>query len=79
MAKFRAKMKTLKVLKQSYVCCYIIYMTVPLNLEAKMPYLGVLDSNFQKLLSYLKSALSICLIAKSGAKIKILKFGTKNA
>ena len=45
-----------------------------------MPYLGVSGSNFEKLLSYLKSALAnLCLIAKFHARIKMPKFGTKNA
>ena len=43
-----------------------------------MPYLGVLGSNIEESLSYLKSAPSNCLIAKIGAEIEILKFGTKN-
>ena len=39
-----------------------------LNLEAKMPHLGVLGSNFEKQLSHLKSA--IYLLTKLGAKNK---------
>ena len=48
-----------------------------------MPYLDVLGSNFEKLMSYLKSApsnLSHCKFdAKVRKKIKLPKFGTKNA
>ena len=48
-----------------------------------MPYLGVLDSNFIKLLSYLKSAPSnwsnckVCLIAKFHEKMKTPEFEMK--
>ena len=40
-----------------------------------MPYLGVLGSNFEKLLPYFEFALLQSLVQK----IKILKFRTKNA
>ena len=50
-----------------------------LNLEPKMPYLGVLGSSFEKPLSYLKSAsLNLPCCKVSCKKIKILKFGTEN-
>ena len=45
-----------------------------LNFEPKMPHLGVLGNNFEKVLSYLKSAPSNLKM-----KIKMLKFGTKNS
>ena len=41
-----------------------------LKLGPKMPYLGVLGSNFEKLLSYLKSVPRIYLIVNFGAKIR---------
>ena len=58
-----------------------------LKFGPKMPYCGVLGSNFEKPFSYLKSALSnlpyqcspICLMTTFPAKIRFLKFGTKNA
>ena len=43
-----------------------------------MPYLSVLDSNFEKPLSYLKSAPSNFPCCKVLKKKQILKFGTKN-
>ena len=51
-----------------------------LNLEPKMPYLGILGCDFEKPLSYLKSAPSNLPCCKvSWKKNKNLKFGTKNA
>ena len=40
---------------------------------------GCFGQQFEKLLSYLKSALSDLSLCKFGAKIKIFKLGTKNA
>ena len=49
-----------------------------LNLETKMPYLGVLGSNFEKTLSYLKSAPSNFPCWKvSCKKKKVLNLGQK--
>ena len=43
----------------------------------KMPYLGILGCNFEKVLSYFQHP-RICQNAKFRAKLKILNFGTKN-
>ena len=48
-------------------------------LKPKCIILGVLDSSFEKLLSYLTLAFSNLSYYKVWCKIKILKFGTKNA
>ena len=44
----------------------------------KITYSGIFDSNFEKLLSYLKSAPSNLSYCKVWCKKKLLKFGTKN-
>ena len=43
----------------------------------KMPYLGILDCMFEKVLSHFKHP-RICQNGKSHRKLKILNFGTKN-
>ena len=48
------------------------------NLGPKMPYVGILGCRFEKLLSYFQH-LRICQTAKFREKLKIFKFGTKNA
>ena len=50
-----------------------------LNLESKMSHLGVLESNFEKPLSFCNQRSRIFLIIKFDAETKILKFETKNA
>ena len=50
-----------------------------LNLKPKMPYLGVLGSNFEKPEWYLKSVPSNLSYCKVWYENKILKFKTKNA
>ena len=50
-----------------------------INLELKMPYLGISALEFEKLLSYWNQHPRIYLISKSREKIKMHKFGTKNA
>ena len=50
-----------------------------LNLEPKRPYLGIFALEFEKLLSYWNQHPRICLSSKSREKIKMHKFGTKNA
>ena len=51
-----------------------------LNLEPKMAYLAVLVRNFEKSIVIVEiSSLELVFFAKFGAKIKILKFGIKNA
>ena len=73
--------------------CHICHQRPPIYLTAKfcaktriltfgtkMPYLGVLGSNFEKPLSCLKSVPSNLSYSKVWCKkIKILKFGTENA
>ena len=82
LSKIDKKLNNCHISNQCHPNCLITKFRVKiwiLNLELKIPYLGVLGSNFEKPLSYLKFAPSILLIAKLVPKINILKFGTKNA
>ena len=49
------------------------------NLQPKIPCLGILESNFEKLFFFSYQPHQICLIVKLGAEAKFLKFRTKNA
>ena len=49
-----------------------------LNLGPKMPYLGIFGLEFEKNIHIWNKRPWICLVAKFGAKLKILKFGIKN-
>ena len=48
-------------------------------MEPKIPYLGVLESNSERILSFRNQRPQISLIPKFGAETKILKFETKIA